>query len=99
MTFRTRHIRALLFGILIGGLGPGFLFFVTASGWIGWLTASLMTTGVAMVTVGVSLSLTNERENNQRNAWGVLTPMAGIFLMGLATGIHGYMVLRTHFEG
>jgi hypothetical protein len=85
--------------MLLGGLGPGFLFFVTASGWISWLTASLMTIGIAMVSVGVSLSLTNERENNQRNTWGVLTGMAGIFLMGFATGFYGYMVLRTHFEG
>jgi len=94
MRFRRQHIRALLFGMLLGGLGPGFLFFVTASGWIGWLTASLMTIGVAMVSVGVSLSLMNERENNQRNTWEVLTAMAGLFLMGFATGVYLYIQTR-----
>ena len=100
MRLRRQHIQALLFGVLVGGLGPGFMFFVTASGWFSWLTASLMTIGVAAVSFGVSLSWTNERQNNhQGNFWGRLTAMAGLFLMGLATGAHFYMVLRNHFEG
>lgn len=100
MRFRRQHIWALLFGMLLGGLGPGFMFFVTASGWISWLTASVMTIGVAMLSVGISLLLTSQRQNNhQGNFWGMLTALAGLFLMGFATGFYGYMILRTHFEG
>jgi hypothetical protein len=94
MKFRRRQIRALLFGLLLGGLGPGFLFFVTTSGWVSWLTASLMTIGIATVSVGVSLSLTNERKKNQGNFWGVLTAMAGLSLMAFATGVYLYLQTR-----